>query len=405
MKILIENIKQLIQVREEVPAPLRGKTMDELPVIDNAFLLIEDGIISNFGPMEEMPVIHADQVIDAKERMVFPAWVDSHTHLVFPESRYGEFIDKIRGLSYEEIAAKGGGILNSARRLRQMSEDELYEKAEKRLRLLKQYGTGAVEIKSGYGLSTEGELKMLRVIKRLKESENIPVKATFLGAHAVPENMNKADYVRLIVEEMLPEIAKHNLADYVDVFCETGYFDTQDTEIILDAAAKYGLKPKIHINQFTAIGGIEIAVKYHAVSVDHLEVMTEQDFRALQHSDTVATVLPGCSFFIHIPYAPAKEMIERNITLALATDFNPGSAPSWNMNFMVSLACIKQKLTPAQAINAATVNAGYALELQHEAGMIRKGTPARVFLSIPLTHYGELPYYFGINPVEKTIGF
>ncbi len=405
VKILIKNIKQLVQVRGQTPPPLRGEQTNRLPVIENAWLLVDNEIIAGFGNMDRLPSVQADEIIDASGRLVMPAWVDSHTHLVFPASRYEEFTDKIRGLSYEQIAAKGGGILNSARKLRQTSEDELFESAKQRLALAKQYGTGAVEIKSGYGLSTEAELKMLRVIKRLKETENIPVKATFLGAHAVPENIKKEDYVQIIIREMLPEIAKEQLADYVDVFTEKGYFDAGDTEQILNAASQYGLKPKIHVNQFTSIGGIETAVKYQALSVDHLEVMTEEDFRLLENSGVIATALPGCSFFIDIPYAPVKKMIERNIIVALATDFNPGSAPSWNMNFIVSLACIKQKLTPEQAINAATINAAYALELQNQSGIIRKGAPARLLVTVPLQHYGELPYYFGTNPVEKTIGF
>jgi len=377
--------------------------MDELPVLENAFLLIRDGLIEDFGPMDRMPSLHPDREIDARGRLVLPAWTDSHTHAVFAASRYEEFIDKIRGLSYEEIARRGGGILNSAKRLAVMSEDELTENAMAYVREMMRYGTGAVEIKSGYGLSVEGELKMLRVIRRLKQRLPIPVKATFLGAHAVPEGMRREDYVRLVVDEMLPEVARQGLADYVDVFCEQGYFTPEDTERIIMAAAAYGLRAKLHVNQFTSLGCILAAVRYGALSVDHLEVMTEADFQALEGGNTIATALPACSFFINIPYAPAGEIISRNIPLALATDFNPGSSPTWNMNFVVSLACIKQRLTPEQAINAATLNAAAAIELSQEMGSITRGKKARLILTRPLRHYGEIPYYFATNPVEELI--
>lgn len=401
MITLIKNIRQLIQIRPMQPALLRGAQMDELPYLENAFLIIRDGLIHQFGPMDRLPSLHPDRTIDARGRLVLPAWTDSHTHAVFAASRYGEFIDKIRGLTYEEIAAKGGGILHSAKRLAAMSEDELTANALHYLRQMMEYGTGAVEIKSGYGLSMEGELKMLRVIRRLKEHLPIPVKATFLGAHAVPEGMSKEDYVRMVTDEMLPEVARQGLADYVDVFCEQGYFTPADTERILAAAARYGLRAKLHVNQFTSLGCVERAVKYGALSVDHLEVMTEADFRALEGGHTIATALPACSFFIDIPYAPAREIIRRNIALALATDFNPGSSPTWNMNFVVSLACIKQKLTPEQAINAATLNAAAAIELSGEMGSITPGKKARLILTKPLRHYGEIPYYFATNPVEE----
>ncbi len=401
MLTLFENIAQLVQVRPVETKLLRGEQMNSLPVIENAFLLIEDGIIRDFGPMGEKPAIRPDRRIDATGRLLLPAWTDSHTHSVFPASRYGEFMDKIRGLSYEEIAARGGGILNSARRLAAMSEDELLENALERINLMMQYGTGALEIKSGYGLSVEGELKMLRVVKRLKKLLPIPVKATFLGAHSVPQGMQREDYVRIIVDEMLPEVARHHLADYVDVFCEKGYFTPDDTARILDAATRYGLRPKLHINQFTSCGCLQTAVRYGALSVDHLEEMRPEDFTALSGGQTIATALPGCSFFLGIPYAPVKKMIEHNIPVALATDFNPGSAPSFNMNFMVALACIKARLTPEQAINAATLNAAAALELSDEMGSIARGKKARLILTRPLNHYGEIPYYFATNPVEE----
>ncbi len=402
MKRIFKNIRQLVGVWEENPVLLSGEQMNNLPVLENAWIGTENGVITGYGTMDSFPgETSYDEVIDASGRLVLPAFTDSHTHTVFPESRYGEFIDKIKGLSYEEIAAKGGGILNSARKLAQKPEEELYQQAFYFVQRMMEHGTGAVEIKSGYGLNTENELKILRVIKRLKENLPIPVKATFLGAHAVPEGIKKEDYVKTIIEEMLPEIAKENLADYVDVFCETGYFDAHDTEIILEAASKYGLKPKIHVNQFTSIGGIEVAVKHNSLSVDHLEVMTEKDIQVLAQSNAIAVSLPGCSFFIHIPYTPLQQLIKHKIPFALATDFNPGSSPSYSMPMMISLACIKQRITPEQAINASTLNAAAALELSGEMGSITRGKKARLILTKPLNHYGEIPYYFGTQIVER----
>ncbi|NPA43540.1 MAG: imidazolonepropionase [Chlorobi bacterium] len=405
MRRLIKNIRQLVQVRDRVPPPLRGDDMDRLPVIENAYLIIEDGVIADYGPMEALPSSDADRIIDASGRLVLPAWIDSHTHAVFARPRYGEFIDKIKGLSYEEIARRGGGIVRSAEALAAMSEQELFERAMRYVEAARAYGTGLMEIKSGYGLSTDAELKMLRVIRRLGRESGIPVKATFLGAHAVPPGMTRKEYVRLIIDEMLPAVAREHLADYADVFCEEGYFTPRDMDLILGEAARYGLKPKVHVNQFHALGGVEVAVRHGAVSVDHLEVMTPGDFEILADSETIATVLPGCSFFLGIPYAPAKEMIARGIAVAVATDFNPGSAPSWSMPMAVALAVIKQKLTPEQAINAATVNAAHALEAADRAGMIRRGAPARLWISQPMEHYGEIPYYFGTNPVGHILEF
>ncbi len=401
MQILFEHIVQLVQVRPADVRLLRGEPMNRLPVIENAYLLIEDGIIRDYGPMDRKPADRPDRRIDASGRLVLPAWTDSHTHTVFPASRYGEFMDKIRGLSYEEIAARGGGILQSAKRLAEMSEDELLEGALARVHEMMRYGTGALEIKSGYGLSVEGELKILRVIQRLKSRVPIPVKATFLGAHAVPAGMARADYVRLVTDEMLPEVGRQGLADYVDIFCEKGYFTPDDTVRILENAARYGLRAKLHVNQFTSCGCLQTAVSHNALSVDHLEEMKPEDFDALQDADTIATGLPGCSFFLGIPYAPLKRMIEHGIPVALATDFNPGSAPSFNMNFMLGLACIKGRLTPEQAINAATLNAAAALELSDEMGSIARGKKARLILTKPLNHYGEIPYYFATNPVDE----
>ena len=401
MTKIIKNIGQLLQVRDDTSV-LYGEEMSHLPLIENAYLVIDKGIISDFGSMSEIPQIEA-KIIDACGRIVLPAWTDSHTHLVFAASRAGEFVDKINGLTYEQIALRGGGILNSAKKMAEIPEDELYEKSASLLKEVMQYGTGAIEIKSGYGLNLDSELKMLRVIKRLKQNFSIPIKATFLGAHAVPEayKNNKKSYINLIINEMLPAIAQENLADYIDVFCEKGYFTAEETGQILEAGSRYGLKPKLHINQFNSIGGIEVALKYQAVSVDHLEVMTDDDFELLSRSKTIATALPACSFFIDIPYAPVKQMIAKNHAVALATDFNPGSTPSFNMNFVVSLACIKQKLSPEQAINAATINAAAALELAHESGSISKGKKARlIMLNKLIKNYKEIPYYFATNPVD-----
>jgi imidazolonepropionase len=404
-KSTLINIGQLIQVRSGKQV-LTGSEMNRLPILNNAYITIENQVITAFGEMKDLPETKTGKIIDIKGKLVMPAWIDSHTHLVFAASRAGEFVDKIKGLSYEEIAARGGGILNSAKMMNDIDEEQLYLKSKELLDEIIRYGTGAVEIKSGYGLSIEGELKMLRVIKRLKETTHIPVKATFLGAHALPEayKNDKNGYIDLIINKMLPVIYKEQLADYIDVFCEKGYFSAAETNRILQAGLHYGLKPKLHINQFNSIGGIKTAIKNKAISVDHLEVMTPDDFDLLSASSTIATALPGCSFFIDIPYAPVKEMIEKNIAVALATDFNPGSTPSFNMNFMVSLACIKQKLTPEQAINAATVNAAAALELQNEMGSIAIGKKANLSVLKPfIKDYKEIPYYFGINPVIERI--
>ncbi len=399
---LFKNIRQLGPVREDGKTMLRGEEMNEFPVLENSWLKTENGLIVDYGSMETYPGDStADEVVNASGRLVLSAFTDSHTHTVFPESRYGEFIDKIRGLSYEEIARKGGGILNSARKLQQKSEDELYRQAHYFITRMMEHGTGAVEIKSGYGLDTENELKMLRIIRRLKENMPIPVKATFLGAHAIPQGMSREEYIRQIIEEMLPEIGREHLADYVDVFCETGYFTPDDTARILEAAQKYGLKPKIHVNQFTSIGGIQTAVRHNALTVDHLEVLTEEDIRTLKNSDTIVTSLPGCSFFLQIPYTPLKRLLKENIPFALATDFNPGSAPSFSMPMTVALACIKQRLTPEQALNAAMLNAAAAIELSEEMGSITRGKKARILLTKPLNHYGEIPYYFGTRVIEK----
>ncbi|HET8887211.1 MAG TPA: imidazolonepropionase [Salinimicrobium sp.] len=403
MKILFKNIHQLIQVREKSVEKLSGAEMKELPIIDNAWLFVENDLISDFGKMENLPEISVDETIDATGKILMPTWVDSHTHLVYAGNREQEFVDRINGLSYEEIASRGGGILNSAKKLQETSEADLYEQSAKRLQEVMKMGTGAIEIKSGYGLTTEAELKMLRVIKKLKQNFELPIKATFLGAHAVPKEFkeNKNGYLDLIINEMLPKIAEENLAEFVDIFCEKGYFTVEDTEKLLSAAKKYNLIPKIHVNQFNSIGGIKTGVEYGALSVDHLEVMDSEDFQHLKNTKTMPVALPSCSLFLSIPYTPAREMIEAGLPLALATDYNPGSTPSGNMNLVVSLACIKMKMTPEEAINAATINAAYAMGLSHSHGSITKGKAANLILTEAIPSFGFLPYSFGANHIES----
>ena len=363
MSTLFIHIKELLQTREKAELKVMGKSMSELPHIKNAFLRINGDTIHSFGPMDELVVEDSDEVIDVTGKIILPTWCDSHSHVVYAGDRSQEFVDRINGLSYEDIAAKGGGILNSAQTLQNTSESALYQQSIKRVNELIKLGTGALEIKSGYGLSTEAELKMLRVIKQIKEKSAIKIKATFLGAHAVPKKYsdNKKEYIDLIINHMLPEIHKEQLADFVDVFCEKGYFSLEDTAHVLNAAAKYDLVPKIHVNQFNAFGGVALGVKHKALSVDHLEVLNNEDIEALKNTITMPVALPGCSFFLGIPYTPARSLIDSGLPVALATDFNPGSAPSGNMNFIVSLACIKMKMSPEEAINAATINGAYAM--------------------------------------------
>jgi imidazolonepropionase len=403
MKILFKNIKELIQVRENSIAFVSGKEMKVLPTIKNAFLLIEDGLIVDFGSMDELSDTEVNQVIDASGKMIMPTWCDSHTHIVYAGNREGEFVDRINGLTYEEIANNGGGILNSAKKLQTVSEDELYNQSKVRLEEVMNLGTGAVEIKSGYGLTYESELKMLRVIKRLKENYPIEIKATFLGAHAVPSNYknNKEGYLKMLIDEVIPQVSKENLAEFVDVFCEKGYFSVEDTEAILKAGKKYGLIPKIHVNQFTSIGGVQIGVQYNALSVDHLEVMNAEDISVLKNTRTMPVALPSCSYFLGIPYTPARKIIDEGLPLALATDYNPGSTPSGNMNFVVSTACIKMKMTPEEAINAATINGAYAMGLETKVGSISKGKLANLILTKPINSYGFIPYSFGNNQIES----
>jgi imidazolonepropionase len=399
----IVNIKGLVQVREKRLLPLRGPEMAALPVIENAYMLISDGRIAGFGSMNDIPAAAAKKFIDAKGRFVFPSFVDSHTHLIFPASREEEFVMKIKGASYQEIAAKGGGILNSARKLAQVSEDELYECSLRRIGEIIRSGTGAVEIKSGYGLSLDAELKMLRVAKRLKQTVPVAIKTTFLGAHAVPEGKTKKDYVREIIDEMIPAVAAENLADYVDVFCETGFFDPEETERIVEAGKTAGMKPRIHANQLSRSGGVEVGIKTGAVSVDHLENIGEEQVRALANSNTLATTLPGAAFFLNLNMPPARTLIENNVPIVIASDFNPGSSPSGNMPLMVSLACIRMKLTPEEAINAATFNGACALELQNDYGSISEGKIASIFITYPMPSIAYLPYSYGSSLIEKVI--
>jgi imidazolonepropionase len=405
MQTLFVHIKELLQVRPQGISKVSGSEMAVLPKIDNAFLLIKDNIIANFGPMENCPTFENTKIIDASGKVILPTWVDSHTHIVYAGNRVQEFVDRINGLSYEEIFNRGGGILNSAKKLNETSEDAIYEQSKIRLENVMKLGTGAVEIKSGYGLTVEGELKMLRVIKRLKENYPIAIKATFLGAHAFPLEYkdNHSGYIDLIVNDMLPKIAEENLADFIDAFLETGYFSVAETERIMEAGKKYGLQAKIHVNQFTATDGIASCVKHQALSVDHLEIVTDEDIEALKKSETMPVALPSCSYFISIPYTPARKMMEAGLPLALATDYNPGTTPSGNMNFVVATACIKMKMTPEEAINAATINGAYAMNLSETHGSITIGKKANIILTKPITSFYQLPYEFGDNLIEKVM--
>lgn len=404
--MLITNIKYLVNVREESKL-LRGSDLADLPVLENAWLRIKNSKIADYGLMNELKEEDIkEELYDAKQAAILPSWCDSHTHLVFAETRENEFIDKINGLSYAEIAAKGGGILNSAQKLNETSEEVLLERAQIRLNELIRLGTGAIEIKSGYGLSVEGELKMLRVIQRLKQQNPIPIKTTFLGAHAFPAmyKENRIVYIHLIINEMIPLIASENLADYIDVFCETGFFTQQETEQICEAGAKHGLKAKIHANQLNISGGVQAGCDVNAVSVDHLETISSNEINLLsQYTSPIATLLPSCSFYLKMQYAPARELINNNAAIALASDFNPGSSPSGNMNFVVALACIQMSMKPEEAINAATINGAFAMELQNEAGSITKGKRANLIFTKPNTSIALLPYSFGSNLIDKVM--
>ena len=402
--LLIKNIKQLVQT-EEMPRakPIPGSQLAHLPSIENAFLLVEGDRIKDFGKMENCPV-RADEVVDATGRMVFPSWCDSHTHIVFAKSREEEWVDRIKGLSYEEISNKGGGILNSALRLQETPEEVLFKQAWQRLEEVKNYGTGLIEIKSGYGLTMDSELKMLRVIRRLKEKSNMGIKATFLGAHSIPMEFrkeNRQGYIKLIINKMLPQIVGEGLADYIDVFCEKVAFSVEEMEQVLAAGAKYGLKPKVHVNQFYCLGGIAAAIKHGAVSVDHLELVDDDDIAALQKSNTIATLLPSAPFFLNDHIPPARKLIDADLPIALASDFNPGTSPSGRMSLVLSLACIQMRMLPEEAINAATLNGAFALESADEYGSIARGKKANFFITKPMPSVAYLPYSFGSDLVGR----
>jgi len=413
MKLLIENIKELVQVESgnsKLVSKVSGKKMSELRSVRDAFLIIENAKIAGYGSMKDLknekkPDDKEQKIIDALGRMVFPCFCDSHTHLVYAGSREIEYIDKIKGLSYEDIAKRGGGILNSAKKLHNTSEEELIRQALPRLEEIKMLGTGAVEIKSGYGLTTADELKMLRVIKKLKKRSPLTITATFLGAHAVPQEYKgkQSEYVDLIINEMIPLVASEELADYIDVFCDRGFFTVEETERMLMAGMKYSLRPKIHANELDFSGGIQVGVKYNALSVDHLEYTGDDEINSLLNTETMPTLLPGAAFFLGMPYAPARKMINAGLPLALASDFNPGSSPSGNMQLILSMGCINYKMLPEEAINAVTINGAYAMGVSDELGSIAVGKKANVFITKPIPSVEYLPYAFGSNKVETVI--
>ena len=406
-KIVLLNIQELLQVRQMPTQPLRGEEFTKLPKITNAYLVLCDNEVERFGEMSELnpDVLRDSEVIDATGRLVFPAFCDSHTHAVFASPRESELVDKIKGLSYQEIAANGGGILNSAKKVQQMSEEELFLQSLEKVEQIIQGGTGALEIKSGYGLTLKDELKMLRVISRLKAHVDIPIKATFLAAHAIPAEFerDKEAFMDEVVHRWIPKVLEEGLADYVDLFCETGYFDAGDVQAVAQAIQGTPLKLKVHVNQFTAIQGIEAAVKNKAITVDHLEVLDHQDLIALKSGDTIATVLPACSFYLNIPFSPVKELIKEGIPISLASDFNPGSSPSSNMFFVWSLACIKMKLTPEQALNALTVNSAFAMGLEATHGAIFKGYRGKIIVTNKVPSLAYLPYAFGTNHIHQIL--
>lgn len=405
MKLLIKNIKTLVQCESTPRKLVRGADMKALPTIDNAFLLIEGDKIAAFGKMSECGDVVADQVIDATGKMVFPSFCDSHTHIVYAGSREDEFVDKINGLSYEQIAQRGGGILNSVKLLHETSEDELYKQALARVNEMISMGTGACEIKSGYGLSTEDELKMLRVVKRLKDTTPMTIKATFLGAHAVPVEYKgrQSEYVDLICDEMIPTVAAQGLAEYVDVFCDRGFFTVEETAKMMKAGAKYGMRPKIHANELASSGGIQIGVEHNALSVDHLEFTGDAEIEALLNSETMPTLLPGAALFLEMEYPPARKMIDSGLPVALASDYNPGSSPSASMKFVLSLACIKMKMSPQEAINAATINSAYAMGISETHGSIAVGKQANVFITKEISSINYVPYAYTANIIDNVI--
>ena len=412
MDLLIKNIKEIVGVMKDPMHWVAGKEMAVLNSIADAYLFIRDGRISAFGPMSELDdpafrekIPGETRVIDASGRMVFPAFCDSHTHLVFPASREIEYVDKIRGLSYEEIAKRGGGILNSARRMETATEDELYDAALLRLDEIISFGTGAVEIKSGYGLNTVNEIKMLKVIRRLKENSLLTIRATFLGAHAIPAEFKQdpSQYTDMVINEMIPMVTSEGLADFVDVFCDRGFFSVEDTDRILNAAMKYGLKPKIHANELDYSGGIQVGIKYDALSVDHLEYTGDEEIRALLNSRTMPVVLPGASFFLGMPYAPVRKIIDSGLPVAMASDFNPGSSPSGNMQLILSMGSIKYRMLPEEAVNAVTINGAYAMGVEDELGSITPGKKANLFITKEIPSIEFMPYAYGSNKVQTVI--
>ena len=403
MKTILINIKKLLQVRSSKEVCISGNAMSDLPFIDNAYLITEDDIILDYGKMEDLNNLNADEIIDASGKFILPTFCDSHTHIVYAGNRSKEFVDRINGLSYSDIAKRGGGILNSTKLIEDTSEKDLYNQSMTRIKNVIKSGTGAIEIKSGYGLTVESELKMLNVIKMIQNDSQIKVKSTFLGAHAFPLKYknNKDGYVDLIINKMLPLFVEKKLIDFIDVFCEEGYFNLEQTERILIAAKKYNLPAKLHVNQFNSIGGIKLATKYNALSVDHLEVMKDDDYLFLKNSKTIPVALPICSFYLGIDYTPARKLIDNDLPLALATDFNPGSAPCGNMGFAISLACIKLKLTPQEAINAATINGAHAMGISKTHGSITVGKKANFILTNSINEISELPYYLFENQIDS----
>ncbi len=404
MRILVKNIKELVQVERNPRLRVCGKDMAHLDTIKNAYLIVENDKIAEFGEMTQLKEQTFDQEVDATDRMVFPTFCDSHTHLVYAGSREIEYIDKIRGLSYDEIAKRGGGILNSAKRVQEASEDQLFEDALRRLEQMAAYGTGAVEIKSGYGMTTEAEMKMLRVIRRLKEASPLTVKSTLLGAHGIPMEYRgrQEKFVDKVIEEMIPQAAAEGLADYIDVFCDAGFFTCEDTERMLEAGAKYGMRPKIHANEMACSGGIQVAVKYNALSCDHLEFTGDAEIECLLHSETMPTVLPGAAFFLNMQHAPVRKMMDAGLPVAMASDFNPGSSPSGNMQLIVSFACVNYRMLPEEAINATTINSGYAMGVSDRLGGIAVGKQASFFITKPIPTFEYLPYSYGENKVDVT---
>lgn len=405
MSVLIKNIKQLVQVHENSINIVKGNAMKKLPILENAYLYIQDDTIVEFGTMDFCEGIEAETIIDATGKIVLPSWCDSHTHIVYSSNRVSEFVDRINGLSYNDIAKRGGGILNSATQLQNTSEDELYEQATARLNEMIKMGTGAVEIKTGYGLTVDSELKMLKVIKRIKQDSLAKIAPTLLAAHAIPSEYknNKTAYIDTIVNELIPKASTLRIAKYIDVFCEDDYFSVEDTKRILEAGKKHNLIPKIHVNQFNILGGVKLGVENNALSVDHLEELDDKDIKALKTSETIPVALPACSYFLGIPYTPGRKIIDSGLPLAIATDYNPGSTPNGNMNFVIASACIKMRLTPEEAINAATINGAYAMGISNMYGSITRGKKANVIITKSMDSYAQIPYEFGHNPIETVI--